>query len=79
MTATMNTTPATIPTHAATAVSLLWRRSYTCGGGGGVVAMGPVVGGGVVAMGPVVGSVVGSVGGVGSVMSTMIVAVLRCD
>jgi hypothetical protein len=74
MTVTMNTTPATMPTHAATAFSLLGRRprSCSCGGGG---AAGGSAGGGAAAMGPVVGSVDVVV----SLMSPMMVAVLRCD
>jgi hypothetical protein len=45
----MKTTPATMPTQAATAVSRLWRggSAYTGGGasgGGVVVAIGPVAG-----------------------------------
>ncbi|HTF54294.1 MAG TPA: hypothetical protein VK735_43185 [Pseudonocardia sp.] len=72
MTATMNTTPATMPTHATTAVSLLGRRPRSCGGGG---AAGGSAGGGAAAMGPVVGSVDVVV----SLMSPMMVAVVRCD
>ena len=34
MTATMKTTPATMPTQAATAVSRLWRGGSTAAGGG---------------------------------------------
>jgi len=49
MTATMKTTPATMPTQAATAVSRLWRGGSTAAGGGSV-------GGGAVATGPVAGS-----------------------
>jgi hypothetical protein len=76
MTVTMKTTPATMPTQAATAFSLLGRRtrSCSCGGGGGGAAGGSA-GGGAAAMGPVVGSV----DVVGSLMSPMMVAVLRCD
>ena len=49
MTATMKTTPATMPTQAATAVSRLWRRGSAYAGGGAVgggagVATGPVAG-----------------------------------
>jgi hypothetical protein len=49
MTATMKTTPATMPTQAATAVSRLWRRGSTypgggAAGGGSAVATGPVAG-----------------------------------
>jgi hypothetical protein len=74
MTATMNTTPATMPTHAATAVSLLGRRPRLCGSTGGG-AVGGSAGGAVLAMGPVVGSVDVVV----SLMSPMMVAVVRCD
>jgi hypothetical protein len=49
MTATMKTTPATMPTQAATAVRRLWRRGSTyagggAAGGGSAVATGPVAG-----------------------------------
>ena len=50
MTATMKTTPATMPTQAATAVSRLWRGGSTAAGrqvrmgGGAAVATGPVAG-----------------------------------
>ena len=49
MTATMKTTPATMPTQAATAVSRLGRRGSTSTGGGAAagsvaVATGPVAG-----------------------------------
>jgi hypothetical protein len=75
MTATTNTVPATMPTHAATAVSLLGLRSCscTCGGraGGGV---GGTTGGGAASMGPVVGSVDVGV----SLMFPMVATVLRC-
>jgi hypothetical protein len=73
MTVTMNTTPATMPTHAATAFSLPGRRRRSCSCGGGGATGGSA--GGAAAMGPVVGSVDVVV----SLMSPMIVAVLRCD
>src|SRR5882757_1277260 len=75
MTATTNTVPATMPTHAATAVSLLGLRLCSCGaGGGGGVGVGGSAGGAADSMGPVVGSVDVGV----SLMFPMIVAVLRC-
>jgi hypothetical protein len=44
MTATMKTTPATMPTHAATAERRLWRCRSAGAGGGAAVATGPVAG-----------------------------------
>jgi hypothetical protein len=72
MTATTNTVPATMPTHAATAVSLLGLRLCSCGAGGGG-GVGGTAGGGAASMGPVVGSVDVGV----SLMFPMVVAVLR--
>jgi hypothetical protein len=72
MTATTNTVPATMPTHAATAVSLLGLRLCSWGAGGGGGAGGTA--GGAASMGSVVGSVDVGV----SLMFPMIVAVLRC-
>jgi hypothetical protein len=43
MIATMKTTPATMPTHAAAVVSRLRRSMWVGGGGGAAVATGPVV------------------------------------
>jgi hypothetical protein len=75
MTATTKTVPATMPTHAATAVSLPGRRRRcSCGSTGGG-AVGGSAGGTVLAMGPVVGSVDVVV----SLMSPMMVAVVRCE
>ena len=54
MTATMKTTPATMPTQAATAVSRLWRGGSAGAGGG--AAGGAAGGGAAVATGPVAGS-----------------------
>jgi hypothetical protein len=67
---TMNTTPATMPTHAATTLSRLDRLRYS-GGGGGAYG-GPAGGGGVASMGPVTGSLDVVV----SLMCPMMVAVV---
>ena len=68
MTATMKTTPATMPTQAATVVSLPWRGGSAYAGGGAAA------GGVGVATGPVAGSEDDGV----SLMPAILQGLLRC-
>ena len=73
MTATMKTTPATMPTQAATALSRLWRRGSAEAGGG--AAGGGAAGG---AAGVATGPVAGSEDDVVSLMNPSMQALLMC-